>query len=387
MGEWPRVKIGSYARIQSGYSFKSVDWQVDGVPVVKIANVKSGRIARNGLGFVSPDVATQATRFALVAGDVVMAMTGYVGELAVVRKEDLPLLLNQRVGKCSPTSADLNKGFMYYALACPDARRQLQGLAQGSAQPNLAARDFGEVEVYLPPIAEQRAIAEVLGAFDDKIAVNGRVATSVREILGARFSSLASRVEWNVPLSEWVVLTKGVEPGRSNCNENATGSPFIRVGDLGQYGTTLWTTYPTSSVATEGDVLVAFDGTPGRVATGMSGVFSSGIRRVDIVRESLSPGICLALFDSPEVQQVIRDYSTGTTILHAGASIPHIKVPSFDSAAFRQLATEADQLFALLLSALRESYLLKQTRDALIPELLSGRLRACETDRVCMGSV
>ena len=79
------VPIGEVASVQSGFAFKSSDWTDSGIPVVKIANVKNGSLAMDGCSFVSPQKAAEAAEFKLHDGDVLIAMTGYIGDIAVVR--------------------------------------------------------------------------------------------------------------------------------------------------------------------------------------------------------------------------------------------------------------------------------------------------------------
>lgn len=62
---YPVVPIGDYAKIESGYAFRSADWRESGVPVVKITSISGGRLTRDGLGFVDADTARMANRFSL----------------------------------------------------------------------------------------------------------------------------------------------------------------------------------------------------------------------------------------------------------------------------------------------------------------------------------
>lgn len=166
-----KVFMGEVARIQSGYSFSSSDWQDSGVGVVKIANLKNGQLVRDGLGYVSDEVASNARNFALAEGDILLGMTGYVGEVVRVRSWDLPLLLNQRVGRCSVIDPDrLDHDYLYHYLRLKKTREELESLAHGTAQPNLSTSDFNTLELNLPGVDLQRSIARVLGAIDEKIA-------------------------------------------------------------------------------------------------------------------------------------------------------------------------------------------------------------------------
>jgi len=115
MAEFPVTPLGEVASVRSGFAFKSGDWKEFGTPVVKISNVKSGRLNMDGCSFVDDDVARDAHEFQLAPGDILIAMTGYIGEVAVVRETDLPALLNQRVGRFSIRDPRrLDREFLYY---------------------------------------------------------------------------------------------------------------------------------------------------------------------------------------------------------------------------------------------------------------------------------
>ena len=84
---WSVTAVGMLAQIQSGFAFKSRDWQDDGVAVVKIQNVRSGKVDLSGCSFVSPRVADAAHKFHLRRGDVLITMTGEIGSIGVVRTD------------------------------------------------------------------------------------------------------------------------------------------------------------------------------------------------------------------------------------------------------------------------------------------------------------
>ena len=188
--KWREVPLGHVAQVRSGYAFKSKDWINYGVQVVKIANVKEGNLTMEGCAFVSPQVAEQAGRFNLQEGDILIALTGYVGEVALVRSRDLPAVLNQRVGLFSITDdAQLHSGFLFQLLRHPDTRQHIEGLGYGSAQPNVSPALIRGLSIVLPPLPEQRAIAHVLGTLDDKVELNRRMNETLEAMARALFKS------------------------------------------------------------------------------------------------------------------------------------------------------------------------------------------------------
>ncbi len=187
--EWDSVEIGAVAKLRSGFPFKSADWTDEGVPVIKIANVKNGRIVRDGCGFVAPEVAQRNPEWFTKDGDVLIAMTGYVGEVALVQTGE-QYLINQRVGRFEfQTGAAVDPKFFFYHLQLPATRSEIEGVARGSAQPNLSAADAHKIKLTLPPVAVQKEISGILGALDDRITLLRETNTTLEAIAQALFKS------------------------------------------------------------------------------------------------------------------------------------------------------------------------------------------------------
>ncbi|MGJ8635704.1 MAG: restriction endonuclease subunit S [Phycisphaerales bacterium] len=188
--EWSAVPLGEVASVRSGYAFKSRDWTDSGVPVVKIANVKAGRLDLNGCSFVTEEIAESAGEFNLELDDIVIAMTGYIGETARVQSTDLPCVLNQRVGKFKVMDSNrLDPDYLYAFLSWKSTRERIEALGYGSAQPNVSPKLIHQIKIPLPPMPKQQAIAEVLGSLDDKIELNRRMNRTLESMARALFKS------------------------------------------------------------------------------------------------------------------------------------------------------------------------------------------------------
>ena len=107
-----------------------------------------------------------------------------------MRETDLPCVLNQRVGKFSVRDPDrLDADFFYSFLSWAETRKTIEGLGYGSAQLNVSPSLIHKIEMPLPPLPEQKAIAAVLGALDDKIELNRRMNATLEAIARALFVS------------------------------------------------------------------------------------------------------------------------------------------------------------------------------------------------------
>jgi type I restriction enzyme S subunit len=157
---WTVTTLGACIGFRSGFSFKSQDWQESGVPVVKIGSVKPGIIDLTQVSYVSQDIAEQAARYRLRTGDMLIGMTGYVGEVGLVPPSDNPPLLNQRVGKfvmAKPGTESL--AFWYCTTRQPDFKAFVEARSHGTAQANVSGESIMEFPVVAP-------LAEILEAFN-----------------------------------------------------------------------------------------------------------------------------------------------------------------------------------------------------------------------------
>lgn len=96
---------------------------------------------------------------------------------------------------------DNDPRWLYYLLVSIDFTQ----FNSGSAQPSLNRNFLRDISILVPPIAEQQAIAEVLGALDDKITANNKLITTSNNLA----LSLLHTCQASVPLSEIVTHKKG----------------------------------------------------------------------------------------------------------------------------------------------------------------------------------
>jgi len=157
---WKVTTLGACIGFRSGFSFRSQDWQESGVPVVKIGSVKPGIIDLSQVSYVSEEIAHQAARYRLSTGDMLIGMTGYVGEVGLVPPSINPPLLNQRVGKfVMPKAGTESLAFWYCTTRQPEFRAFVEARSHGTAQANVS----GDAIMQFPLVAP---VPEILDAFN-----------------------------------------------------------------------------------------------------------------------------------------------------------------------------------------------------------------------------
>jgi type I restriction enzyme, S subunit len=187
--EWSVAHLRQVASIQTGYAFKSQDYSTDGIPLVRIANVKESELDWSTLVRLPENYANDYAKYMLHPGDILISMTGSVGITAVVRDQDVPSLLNQRVGRLGlKGDCNISPQFLAVVVSTPHFGERVREAAHGSAQANVSPRQIEDVVVPLPPEPEQHTMTGMVNAISGKISAEERR----RDVLHAAFETLLS---------------------------------------------------------------------------------------------------------------------------------------------------------------------------------------------------
>ena len=156
--EWTRTTVGEVASLQGGPAFKSVDYSLDGVFLVRIGDITGGSVTASPQSARLPfRFADESRRFIVRDGDILIAMSGATtakfGRYAGVE----PALLNQRVGRFKIRSEE-TLSTDYLAIWLGHQQAIILKAAYGGAQPNISAGAIEAMPIVLPPRAEQSEI-------------------------------------------------------------------------------------------------------------------------------------------------------------------------------------------------------------------------------------
>lgn len=169
---WKNIKASELFKIQGGAAFKSEDSSTEGIRWLKIANVGFNKIKWNDISFLPESFRENYKNVCLEENDIVVAMTRPLLQnrlkIAKISKEDSPCLLNQRVGRILPNNL-INKEFLYQLLRTKKMAYKVESDLLGTDPPNLSIKTFNNINIPIPPLPEQRAIADILSTWDEAI--------------------------------------------------------------------------------------------------------------------------------------------------------------------------------------------------------------------------
>jgi type I restriction enzyme S subunit len=145
---WERGTVGHLAKVRSGYAYNSKNWEEEGNPVVKIGNiVGDGTVNLDCCSYIDEDIATKTKDFALIDGDLLIAMTGAtIGKVGLLLGNVKTAYLNQRVGKFYP-KFDGAELLMYCFFMSDMAQTHITNYAGGAAQPNISASQIESIKI------------------------------------------------------------------------------------------------------------------------------------------------------------------------------------------------------------------------------------------------
>ena len=156
--------------------------KADFLPLGHCLFLNTGNVTDRGFDFVDTSFINAERDKVLRKGklkrfDVVLTTRGTVGNVGFY-DENVSfdhVRINSGMVIFRPNTAKLEPRFLYLCLRSPLFKNQVKVLTTGSAQPQLPMRDINRIRLPIPPISEQKAIASTLGALDDKIELNRRM--------------------------------------------------------------------------------------------------------------------------------------------------------------------------------------------------------------------
>ena len=210
---WVPTRFGEMAHVDHGWPFKSPEYSTDPQDpvVVSIGNFDYTGGFRFDRSTIKHYAGAFPGEFTLKAGDLLLVMTcqteggEILGVPGVVPDDGRVYLHNQRIGRVHIDRPDLlDAKFAFHLARWDEFNRQLAVTATGSKILHTSPARIEATTFASPPLVEQRAIAEVLGALDDKIAANTRLATKSEALAIA----LAAASEPSTPLDDLVGVSR-----------------------------------------------------------------------------------------------------------------------------------------------------------------------------------
>lgn len=191
LSEWTDSTLGALGEFRNGVNFNR-EQEGSGIPVLKVKDFGDSFLAPlTGLDELS------STRFAirdeqlLQVGDTVIIRSNgnptLVGRCLFVARAPRPTTFSGFCIRFRPDPKLLEPRFAAYFVRSPFCRQRFYAFGSGTGIQNLNQTVLSNLPLRLPPLAEQKAIAQTLGALDEKIDVNLRMNQTLEMLAHALF--------------------------------------------------------------------------------------------------------------------------------------------------------------------------------------------------------
>ncbi|KAB1156361.1 restriction endonuclease subunit S [Micromonospora sp. AMSO12t] len=389
MSDWPTVRFEDLAAPEKsaiskpyGSAFTAKDYVDSGVPMVRGVNLGTGRFVDDGFVYISDSKANQIPGANLRGGDLVFTHRGIIGQVAMVpRSPRFPryvLSTSQVKARLDPSLA-LSDFYLYWFLSPAGQRALLSGISTvgvpGLAQPVATIK---AIQVPHPPLAVQRAITDVLGALNDKIAVNDRIVATCLELMRSHYEKAISAGSHDVVLGELATFANKQRVPLSSQERNARPGPYPYYGAAGVVG------YVDNFLFEGARLLVGEDGsviTPeGRPVTQyVWGKFWVNNHAHVLTGTTISTELLSIALHFTSVGPLV----TGAVQPKLSMSnLRRLEVPIPSTEILAELEPTSAGVYQRIRSASTETRHLVKLRDTLLPELMSERLRVKDVEKV-----
>ena len=421
--EWPSLPLSNLTAHPATYGIVQPGKHTpDGVPMLRVNNFRDGGFDLGDLRFVSQDVGAKYARTRLREHDVLLTIVGTIGQVGIVHEDLEGWNIARAVALIRPKDKELSD-WIGFVLRSPASLARLNVVANTTVQTTVNLKDLRDLPIPLPTRQVRKVIAAILGSLDDKIEANRKMAKTLEAIASAVFKSwfvdfdpvrakIAGATSWpSMPQAAFDALPtafveteigevpEGWEVGNigdvalevrdpRRADDIADDDVYVGLEHFTRHSLVLWDTGCGQSVTSNKSIFKKGDILFGKLRPYFHKVSiapSDGICSTDVIvvrpKEVWMHAYAVFSLFQDALITYATNASTGTrmprtnwkTLATYAQSIPgHQIVASFQSLVMPVL----DMMQTLA----AESVTLAQTRDTLLPKLISGELRVEEVE-------
>jgi type I restriction enzyme, S subunit len=417
MSPWRRSSIGELCdegliELQTGpfgSQLHAHDYVPRGVPVVPTEALRGRRINHSVLPQITTEKANTLERHRLKLGDILFARRGAqaTGQTGFVRNEEVGFICGTgaiRLRVIDGQSHKILPEFLSHVFADAASVAWFKFHAIGATMPNLNEGIIRSFSLLLPPFEDQRAIADLLTALDDKIELNRRMNETLeatgRAIFKSRFEgSIGSGApgDWTESTLDSVlaVIETGGRP-KGGVSTYGSGIPSIGAESIQGLATfdfskTKYVPHDYYESMKKGrlhdrDVLLYKDGgRPGQFEPHVA-LFGDGFpfEKASInehvyrlrANSHLSQSLLYFWLTSDSCVEEMRNKGTGVAVPGLNSTaVKSLRIILPPEPTVKALDAVLEPLIAAALNNAKQSNTLAGLRDALLPSLISGELR------------
>lgn len=372
--------------------------------MIRTTNVKNGRVDLSSVRYVTEETYKIWTRRTKPRrNDIILTREAPLGEVGLLRSDD-NIFLGQRLVQYRANTSIIDQLFLYYAFQDDFMQGQIRSYGSGATVEHLRIGDCETFKVKYPPLPIQTKIASILSTYDELIENNKQRIKLLEEMaeeiykewfVRLRFPGYETAKFFNEEGNEvshgtvgalpegWknkvfkalAKITMGLSPKGSSYNEESIGFPLLNgAGDF-KDGIIIPSKYTTDPirVCKKGDLVFCIRGTIGHVTfTDTKYCIGRGVASLCLLNNHSRELLYFSL------KNMMDDFNN----IAGGAVIIGITKDDLFESKVVLPSDEILQKFSLITASIideklllqKKNQLLQQTRDLLLPRLISGKL-------------
>ncbi|MFK8186431.1 MAG: restriction endonuclease subunit S [Phormidesmis sp.] len=154
--KWKITKIEDVANRVTDGTHQSPEWSEEGVPFLFVSNIVNGEINFNVTKYITEESwLTLTARCPIEANDLLYTTVGSYGNAALVRTTER-FCFQRHIAHIKPNKQLVEPEFLLGVMQSESVRRQADRQARGVAQKTLNLRELKKINIFMPPLEEQR---------------------------------------------------------------------------------------------------------------------------------------------------------------------------------------------------------------------------------------
>ncbi len=390
---WELVVFDTVAELKHGYQFRTYDFTASGIKIFKITQIKSdGSIDISNCDYIESSRLNDFNKFKIQTGDILMALSGAtIGKISRFKSNEV-VLQNYRVGNfLTKDNNILQKDYFYYYLTTDYTYQQILANQTQSAQENVGKEDIHKMLIFLPPLPEQKSIAEVLSSLDDKIDLLHRNNKTLEELSETIFKHWLNKLEEreSATLGDYIKVQNGYA-FKSNDFKDSGNNGVLKITNISFEKVDIQNTQFVDDKVIEGlsdkflakpkSFLIAMTG----AEIGKIGIIGKTNKKLYINQrvgklmdiEENSSILGYLFLKSSEGQDHIITTCTGSAQENISTfGLESMPVPKSTKEEVIDICKNINPLFEKIIYNLEQIQQLQLIRDTLLPKLMSGIVR------------
>lgn len=382
MNEWKEILLRDVCNdISYGYTASATS-ENTGVKFLRITDIVNSPFNWDTVPYCTIN-SRDAEKYKLFPGDIVIARTGATTGTTFTITDNTNAVYASYLIRYKIDQDKANPYFIGHNLKSNLWKGYVENIIGGSAQPGANAQQFADYELLLPPLPEQKCIAEVLSSLDDKIDLlhrNNKTLEQLAETLFRQWFIEEAEESWEEKsLDQIAEYLNGLALQKFPAEKGQPTLPAIKIREMNQ-GITEATdrvscNIPQKYIIENGDILFSWSGSLDVIIwKGGTGALNQHLFKVS---SDIYPNWLIYFATKhflPEFRDIANDKATTMGHIQRGhLTQSTLKLPDFET--IERYDRIISGPFNKIIKNKVQIQKLENLRDTLLPKLMSGEVR------------